>query len=451
MNKHNSDNHITIIGRTNFRNDPKQFGIKKPDRRYHMYVIGKTGTGKSTLIENLVFQDIRKGEGLAVLDPHGDFIERIADMIPMKRDDDLIYFNVPDPLCPFGFNPLESVAPEKRPLIASGMVDAFKKIWGKTWGPRMEHILRNTMLTLLDQPNATLADVARLYRDSDFRKEAAGRVSNPQVKEFWKKDFPKYGGEAIDPIMNKIGAFLSDPHLQRVLTKGYKTFDIRKIMDEGKILLVNLAKGRLGPDNSSLLGALLLSRMELAALSRADIPEKERRDFYLYLDEFQNFTTLSMANMLSELRKYHLNIIISHQYLDQLEEEVRNAVLGNVGTTISFRVGVKDAYLLEKEFYPKFSASDLINLPNYSIYLKLMIDGKVSQPFSADTLPPVVIIHDNPEYLQTAYEFFAGKNYPCYLASSWEEGMGLVSKHNPGMILSGEGLAHWIKMIRNEE
>lgn len=386
------DSRITVLGQLNFRDVTNKFGVKRSDRRYHIYLIGQTGTGKSTLLENLIYQDIQNGEGLAVFDPHGDFLERLAKAVPQERKADLFYFNVPDPACPYGFNPLESVPPDSRPRAASQIIEAFKKIWGSTWGPRMEHYFRNALLTLLDQPSATLADLSRLFHDPGFRREAIGRISNPQVLAFWYQEFrnslPRYRNEAVAPIENKLGAFLAHPALQRVLTRAEKNLNFREIMDQGKVLLVNLAKGKLGGDVSSLLGALLVSRLDVTALSRADQPEASRRDFYLYLDEFQNFTTLSLANMLSELRKYRLNLILAHQYLAQLEPEVREAILGNVGSIICFRVGPEDARLLAKYFQPKFSDQDLMNLSNYSIYLRLMIDGAVSKPFSAETVLP---------------------------------------------------------------
>lgn len=389
--KNTNHNRIAYLGVTNFRNQRKSFGIRRTDRRYHMYIIGKTGTGKSTLLENMILQDVWASEGLAIFDPHGDFVEHLRANIPDKRRDDVIYLNIPDPYCVYGFNPLAAVPPDRRTLAASGMLDALKKIWDKTWGPRLEHILRNTLLTLLDQPSATLADIRRIFFDDQFRRMAIIHVTNPQVRDFWLKEYatwtPRYRSEAIAPILNKIGAFLADPILYRLLTNPKHSIDLRKIMDEGKILLVNLSKGRIGADASTLLGALLVSRIGFTALSRADIPEAERKDFYLYLDEFQNFTTLSMAGMLSELRKYRLNIIAANQYLGQIEPEVREAILGNVGTLVAFRIGLLDARLLEKEFFPEFKDTDLINLPNFNIYLKLMIDGRAGKPFSAETLP----------------------------------------------------------------
>ena len=386
------ENHITFFAETNFRNKQVKFGIKRDDRRAHMYLIGKTGTGKSTLLETLIRQDIASGQGLALLDPHGDLVEKILAQLPEQRKDDLIYFNVPDHTQALGLNPLESIAPLKRPLAASGLLEVFKKLWMDSWGPRLEHIMRNALLALLDQPQATLADVLRLLNDQAFRREAIAQIKNAQVRDFWAKEYENYPArfrmEAIAPIQNKVGAFLANPVLNKILTQTKSAFYLRRVMDEGKILLVNLAKGKIGEDTSMLLGALLITRVGLAALSRADIPEEDRKDFHLYIDEFQNFTTLSLASMLSELRKYRVNMIFAHQYLSQLDPQVRDAILGNVGTLISFRLGVTDAEILEKEFYPEFSIRDLISLPNYHVYLKLMINGMISEPFSARILYP---------------------------------------------------------------
>jgi hypothetical protein len=390
--KPSDNNPIACFAQTNFRNERKVFGIKRVDRRAHMYLIGKTGTGKSTLIKTLIRRDIKAGQGLALLDPHGDLIERVLTAVPEERKDDLIYFNVPDSSRPLGFNPLESVPPQKRALAATNLVEVFKKIWNDSWGPRLEYILRNALLALLDQPQSTLADVLRLLSDRAFRKDTVAQVYNPQVRDFWLREYEGYPAyfraEAISPIQNKVGAFLADPILHRILTQPKSTFDLRHVMDEGKILLVNLAKGKIGADTAALLGALLVSRIGMAALSRSEVPEGDRRDFYLYLDEFPSFTTLSLTAMLSELRKYRVGLILAHQYLMQLDPQVRDAVLGNVGTTISFRLGLADAEILAKEFYPELTAEDLLRLPNHHIYLKLMIDGVVSRPFSAETLTP---------------------------------------------------------------
>jgi len=390
------DNRITYFAQTNFRNEQKRFGIKRADRRAHMYVIGKTGTGKSTLLEMLIRQDAENGEGLALLDPHGDLVEKVLASIPEKRKADVIYFNAPDGSKPLGFNPLESVPPDKRALAAAGLLDAFKKIWADSWGPRLEHILRNALLALLDQPEATLAHVPALLNDPAFRRTAVTRIQNDAVREFWTKEYEYYPwrlrAEAIAPIQNKVGAFLANPTVNKIVTQPKSAFDLRRVMDEGKLLVVNLAKGKIGQDASTLLGALLVAKIGLVGLSRADILEPDRRDFYLYMDEFQNFATLSLANMLSELRKYRVNMILSHQYLSQLDPQVKDAILGNTGTIISFRLGLTDAEMLAGEFYPFFSARDLISLPNYHIYLRLMIDGVVSQPFSAETVRPSAII-----------------------------------------------------------
>jgi hypothetical protein len=383
---------ITYFATTDFRNRATPFGIKQSDRRAHMYILGKTGTGKSTLLETLIRQDMANGHGLALLDPHGDLIESVLSQVPRERHDDLVYFDATDTEHPLGFNPLESVAPRYRPLAASGLLSVFQHIWADSWGPRLEHILRNTLLALLEQPSATLADVPRLLDDTTFRRQALTNVSNEQVRTFWLKEYAGYPArfraEAMAPLQNKVGAFLANPLIHRIVTQEKSAFRLRQIMDSGKILLVNLAKGKIGADTSTLLGALLVSRLGLAALSRADQIEEERRDFYLYLDEFHSFTTLSLAGMLSELRKYRLNLILAHQYLAQLDERLLQAILGNVGTIISFRIGPSDTDIIAQEFAPEFSATDLINLPNYHIYLKLMIDGRVSSPFSAQTFPP---------------------------------------------------------------
>jgi hypothetical protein len=384
------DNRLSFLARLNFRGDRRLFGICRADRRAHLYVIGKTGTGKSTLLETLIRQDIASGEGLALLDPHGDLVERALAAVPTSRREDLIYFNVPDVTHPLGFNPLERVPPAKRALAASGLLEVFRKIWSESWGPRLEHILRNALLALLDQPEATLRDVLRLLDDRAFRQAVVSRVANQQVRDFWLREYEGYPrnfrAEAISPIQNKVGAFLANPILSRILTQQRSAFDLRQVMDNGRLLLVNLAKGKIGEDTTALLGAMLVSRIGLAALSRAEVPEHGRRDFYVYLDEFHSFTTLSLANMLSELRKYRVNLILAQQYLSQVDEQVRDAVLGNVGTMISFRLGPADAEILEKEFTPEVRMLDLVGLPNYNIYLKIMIDGKVSRPFSGETV-----------------------------------------------------------------
>src|SRR5437879_3954856 len=387
------DNRITALAETNFRNQRRRFGIKRADRRAHMYIIGKTGTGKSTLIANLAHQDLMHGEGFALLDPHGDLVEQVLKFLPKERQHDLIYFNVPDAAHPVAFNPLESADVAIRPLVASGIISVFKKIWAESWGPRMEYILRNALLALLDLPASTLLDIPRLLDDLAFRGHVLAYVRNDQVRRFWLREYGNYPArfraEAIAPIQNKVSYFLVNSLLRKLVGHPKSAFDLRRVMDEGKILLVNLAKGKIGEDTAALLGAMLVTKIGLAALSRAHVPEADRRDFYIYADEFPSFTTTSFAGMLSEMRKYHVGLVLAHQYIEQLDETVRGAVLGNVGTVIAFRVGLTDAEVLEREFYPEFTAGDFVNLPNYSLYLKLMVDGTVTRPFSADTLPPV--------------------------------------------------------------
>lgn len=369
------------------------FGVKVADRFHHIYAIGRTGTGKSTLLETLAHQDIRAGRGVAVIDPHGDLVERLARNIPKDRAQDLIYLNPASGQSQLRYNPLRKVRADKISLAASGVLEAFKKIWGgNSWGPRMEHVLRNTLFALIEYGDATLPDILRFFNDKDFRQEVLKRVTNEQVRAYWANEYarynPFYRQDAISPIQNKVGAFLADPRLRALLTGDAKDLQVRRLMDEGKILLVNLSKGELGEDSANLLGALLVSTISLAAFSRAEQAESARRDFFVYLDEFQNFTTLAVANMVSELRKYRVGLVLAHQHLHQLEADVRHAVLGNVGTLISFRLGAEDAQVIAREFAPEFEMEDLLNLPNHTIYLKLMIDGAPSRPFSATTIPP---------------------------------------------------------------
>lgn len=383
-------NDISVFARTNARASHQLFGIKQADRLSHIYIIGKTGTGKSTLIETLIRQDIAAGRGCALLDPHGDLVERIAASIPAHRQADTVYFNVPDPALQYAYNPFITVSPGLRPLVASGLMDVFKKLWTESWGPRMEHILRNALLALLDQPSAALPDVLALLSSKSFRERVIGNVQNKQVRAFWQNEFPKYSfklqADGISPIQNKVGAFLADPKLRRILTRADGQIRLRAIMDEGKVLLVNLAQGRIGADSAALLGGLLVTSLGSAAFSRAFVPEEQRVPFFLFVDEFQIFTTLAFANMLAELRKYAVSVTAAHQFRQQVPPDIRHAVLGNAGTLISFRLGAQDAALTAREFAPVFSAHDLLTLANHDIYLKLMIDGAPSAPFSATTV-----------------------------------------------------------------
>jgi type IV secretory pathway TraG/TraD family ATPase VirD4 len=382
---------VSYFATTNGRN-PRTFGIKQADRLFHIYTIGKTGAGKTTLLETIALQDMRHGRGVTVIDPHGDLAERLVASVPSWRERDLIYMNAPDLSQPYGYNPLRQVRADRIPLAASGLMEAFKKHWNEAWGVRMEHILRNTLYALIEFGEAQLPDILRMLTDKSFQKQVLARVKNDQVQAFWVKEFPNYNPryrqESIAPIQNKVGAFLADPRLYRMFTSAPVDLHFRQIMDEGKILIVNLAKGRLGEDSANLLGALLVTTLGLAAYSRADVPEQERPDYHIFIDEFQSFTTLSVANMVSELRKFHIALVLAHQHLYQLEEEVRHAVLGNVGTLVSFRIGPEDAQIIAREFEPVFATEDLVNLPNHNVYLKLMIDRAPSKPFSATTLHP---------------------------------------------------------------
>ena len=383
--------HTTILGKVDFRSDQRLVGIKREDRFSHIYVIGKTGTGKSTLLETMALQDLVHGNGLALIDPHGDLADRVAARVPPSRRKDVIYLNASDSNQPWGYNPLRHVGPQYTALAASGLMEVFKKMWPDAWGVRMEHILRNVLMALLEQPDATLHDVLRVFSDKTFRKEIARSLQNETVRRFLEQEFEKfsfgYRSDGIAPIQNKVGAFLADPMLNRIMTSSKQELRIRQIMDEGKVLIANLAKGRIGDDSSSLLGGLLVTTIGLAAYTRADVSPADRRDFFVYVDEFQSFTTLALANMLSELRKYRVGFTVAHQYLHQLEPAIRHAVLGNAGTTISFRLGAEDAPYLSREFQARFSDVDLVQLPNHHVYLKLMIDGMPSLPFSAKTLP----------------------------------------------------------------
>lgn len=357
-----------------------------------MYLIGKTGMGKSTLLENMIISDIVNGKGLAVVDPHGDLVEKVLKFVPDNRINDVVYFNPSDGEYPIAFNIVESTNPEYKNLIASGLVGVFKKIWADSWGPRLEYILINSILALLDYPGSTLLGVTRLLVDKKYRKEIVSAIQDPVVKSFWVDEYANYSEkfrtEAIAPIQNKVGQFLSSSIIRNIVGQSKSTIDMRQIMDSGKILLMNLSKGRVGEENSALLGAMMITKLQLAAMSRVDIPESDRRDFYLYVDEFQNFATESFANILSEARKYRLNLVIAHQYIEQLGEVVKPAVFGNVGTMIVFRVGAADAAEFEVEFEPTFTPTDLVNLPKYHMYMKLMIDGVSSTAFSAIGLPP---------------------------------------------------------------
>jgi CxxC-x17-CxxC domain-containing protein len=386
------NNDILFFAETTFRNLRKKFGIKLDDRRRHVYVVGKTGMGKTVLLENMAIQDIQQGRGIGFVDPHGEAAERLLDFVPPQRINDVVYIDPADLDYPIAFNIMEKVDPEFRHLVAAGLMGVFKKIWPDVWSARMEYILNNCILALLEYPGSTLLGVNRMLADATYRKKVVEKITDPIVKAFWVQEYARYTQryevEATAAIQNKVGQFISAPLIRNIIGQVKSSIDMRQLMDNQKILIMNLSKGKIGEDNSRLLGALLITKLQLAAMSRVNMPEEERKDFFLYVDEFQNFATESFVNVLSEARKYRLALILGHQYIAQMEEKVRDAVFGNIGTMISFRVGAEDAEFLEKEFLPEFSASDLVNLAKYNIYLKLMIDGLAGRPFSAQTLPP---------------------------------------------------------------
>ena len=394
-------NEITLFAETNFRHTNQRFGIKMPDRRYHTYSIGKTGTGKSTLIENMALDDIYKGRGVAVVDPHGDLIKRILQRIPNHRINDVIYFNPTDREYPVAFNLLENVEQDLKGIVASGLMSIFTKLWANVWSARMEYILRNTVLAALDYPDSTLLSVMKILNDPTYRKHVISKIKDPVIKDFFLNEFEKYDPrfrqEAIAPIQNKVGQFLSSATMRNILGQPHSTIDFEQILNTGKILLINLSIGEIGEDASALLGGMVITKIQLASMRRAIVPEEERKDFYLYVDEFQNFATDSFAVILSEARKYRLNLFLTNQFIAQMPETVKNAVFGNVGTVLAFRVGPQDAGTLVKEFEPVFEANDLVNLSNYQIYLKMTIDGMTSVPFSAVTLAPTAELMGNAE------------------------------------------------------
>jgi type IV secretory pathway TraG/TraD family ATPase VirD4 len=386
-----NDERISAFAESNHRGHKQRFGIKRKDRRYHMYVMGKTGMGKSTMLLNLIKQDLLTGEGLAVLDPHGDLAEKIIAMMPDSRLEDLIYLDATNTKNAVYFNPLEITDRNQAALTVSSLVSVFKKIWVDSWGPRMEYILRNSLSTLAEFKTASLLDLQRMLQDDKFRRRLVERIKSPEIKSFWLKEFAEYPvrmqAEALSPIQNKIGQFLNNNVIKKIVGRRQSSFNLRDVMDNRKVLIVNLSKGKIGEDSASLLGSMLITKLALAALSRQDMKEDNRKDFYLYADEFQSFATIGFIDILSEARKYRLNLILANQYLHQIDERIRRAIFGNIGTIITFRTGSEDAKVLAQEYYPVFNQSDLVNLPAYGIYLKLMIDGQTSKAFSADTLP----------------------------------------------------------------
>jgi len=385
----------TYFAQTTFREKFIKFGIKREDRRQHMYLVGKTGTGKTTVFKNMIVQDMQNGEGVGVLDPHGDMVNELLDFVPPERVNDVVYFDPSDTTRPVSLNLLELHDPSQKNLLASGLLDAFKKHFiDVSWGPRLEYLLNNAILTLLEVPGTTLLGITRLLSDRNYQKYIVYKLKDPVLKDFWENEYtqmmnnPRLGTEAIAPIQNKVGRFLSSSTIRNIVGQRTSSLDLDEIMNSGKIFLCNLSKGQIGEDNANLLGSLLISRINFTAMQRVKIPEEERRDFYLYADEFQNFASGSFASILSEARKYRLNLHLTHQYTAQLPETMQDAVFGNIGTMVLFSVGAPDAQILEKEFLPYFTYEDLISLDKYHIYLKLLVDGMASKPFSAVSLPP---------------------------------------------------------------
>ncbi len=428
-------NSITYFAETDARNKKVKFGIKAKDRLKHMYVIGKTGMGKSTLLENMAIQDIQNGNGMAFIDPHGGTAEKLLEYVPENRIKDVIYFAPFDIDYPISFNVMEDIGEEKRHLVVNGLMSAFKKLFGEeSFSDRMQYILQNTVLALLEYPGATMLGINKMLADKEYRNKVIANIKDPSVKAYWVKEYAGYterfAAEAIPAIQNKIGQFTSNPLIRNIMGQEKSSFDFRDIMDKGKIIIINLSKGKVGEGNANLIGSMIITKIYLAAMSRADKGESDLArlpNFYLYVDEFQSFANKSFADILSEARKYKLNLTIAHQYIEQMEEEVRDAVFGNVGTMITFRVGAFDAEVLEKEFAPTFTATDLVNLGFAQIYLKLMIDGVSSQPFSATTLGPIsrpdIVYKD--QVLESSREQFARKREDVEKAiSDWHNSVG---------------------------
>lgn len=392
---------INFFARTEYKNRNVTFGLKKDDRRKHLYVIGKTGTGKSTMIANMAINDMKNGEGMAVIDPHGDLCDVMLDYVPSYRINDVAYLDPSDLEYPFHLNPLEVKNPAFRELVSSGIVSIFYKLYHYSWGPRLEYILRNTILTLLYVPQSTLLQVPELLTNEQYRSRIVEKLADPVLKNFWNYEFdkmsPQMRSEAVSPILNKVGQFLSSQTVRNIVGKPVSTIDLEDMMNEGKIIIVNLSQGKLGEDNSSLLGAMIITKMQLAAMNRVYLAEEKRRDFYLYVDEFQNFATNSFIKILSEARKYRLSLMLANQYIGQIDEEVQSAIFGNAGSLVCFGVGGGDARMLSKEFGEKYAEDELVGLGNYQTILKLSIDNHTSLPFTATTLPLPRSINQNRE------------------------------------------------------
>ena len=393
---------VPLFGKTNYQGEEIMFGIKTIDRQRHLYIIGKTGMGKTKLLELLITADLKAGRGVIVFDPHGDLARETLSLVPKERIEDIVYFNPSDIEFPIGFNPMEGVGSfEFKQIIVSGFIAIFKKLFGFNWNERFEHVLRYTTLALLDYPHANVLGITRMLTDNSFRQDVISHISDPLVKKFWTTEFAawneQYAQEAIVPIINRVGQFVANPIIRNIISQERTSFSLEKIINEGKILIVNLSIGELGEENSSLLGSMLITKIWQTAYARANIKEEERKDVFMYVDEFQNFATTTFTNILSEARKYHLNLTIAHQYIKQLSDEISAAIFGNVGNLISFRVGGEDAQILAREFEPVFSVNDFLNLDLRNFYIKMSIDGKTVKPFSAQTIDFIKPKEDNSE------------------------------------------------------
>lgn len=392
---------INLFAQTEFKNETQIFGIKDIDRRRHMYVIGKSGTGKSTLLANMIINDLKRGKGLAVVDPHGDLVETVLDFIPSNRINDVVYLNPADPEYTVRMNLLEDTGTAHKELIASGIIAIFQKLYAHSWGPRLEYILRNTLLTLVEKDQSTMEDVVKILTNAKFRQKVVEKINDPVLKNFWVDEFAHMGdklrAEAVSPILNKIGQFVTSPLIRNVINYPTSSFDLADVMDNRKILLANLSQGKLGEDNATLLGAMLITKIQLTAMNRVYVPEEQRQDFYLYVDEFQNFATSSFIKILSEARKYRLSLILANQYIDQVDMEVRKAIFGNAATLATFLVGAQDASLLSAEFGQQYTPEDLVSIGKHQVVLKLSVDGMTSVPFPAYTLPLASSTNQNRE------------------------------------------------------
>ncbi len=376
---------ITYFARTNFRSARKEFGIRHLDRFFHCYIVGKTGTGKSTLLKTKIIQDIINNKGVCFFDPHGDAIRDITAVIPESRKKDLIYLDLTNPNTTWGYNPFRKVPYQKRSLVCGSILSVFERLWKSAWGMKIEHILRNVILTLLDQPYADLSCINKILLDEEYRNSCIPNIVNEDIKKFWLQEFPLYRGGDLAPILSKTSGFITHPIIKRIFIENKNQLSLRKVMDHRKILMINLAKGAVGTDVAKIVGSLLLTTIASAAFSRIDTPEKERVPFFLYIDEFQNFTNEDLLSViLSEIRKFRIGLVIAHQHLSQVSSKVRDAILGNVGTIVCFRLGISDAKIMAQEF-ERFDPHDFTNLPNTGIYLRMMINGKASRAFSADT------------------------------------------------------------------